>query len=312
MDQLPQPAQMNVRADKLATKAMKKPQQQFTYLKYDAYLMHKNVHITKSEKTIIRTIAHEDKLKTELIVKIQPPFEVNWNILKAARLQTPHLHQFTTKLIYDWLPTFKYLAKQNKAHPCKCPFCPKPVETTMHAFQCEGNKFTTILKQKLERFLDKKVPRQYQETIIEKIDNKLEPLLKGLLPKDWKENKEKQWKTQLVRITWDAAHEHWVDRCKKVIELPSEQLQVQIQELYDQQDTLTDNDQDHIYQEQLETILQAPRATQANWLKSYSEIISSIRRSATIAVNQVNKVVRNIITTAAGAQHVDSNLNLKR
>jgi ribonuclease HI len=311
LDKLPQPAQMNVRADELATKAMNKPQQQFTYLKYDTYLMHNNAHITKSEKTIIRIIAHENELKAKLLAKIKPPFEVDWAILKAARSQTPHLHQFTTKLIYDWLPTFKYLARQNTAHPCKCPFCPVIAETTMHAFQCVGNSFIPKLKQKLERFIDEKVPRQYQATIIGTINNHLEPILKGLLPKNWKENKEKQWKTQLVRLTWEAAHEHWGERCKKVLELPSEQLQVQIQELYNQKDTLTDNDQEHIYQEQLETILQAPRATQTNWLKSYSNIISSIKRSTAAAMTQVSEAVQNIISPA-GVQNVDSNLNLER
>jgi ribonuclease HI len=154
LDKLPQPAQMNVRADELATQAMAKPKQKFTHLKYNTYLMHNGHHITKSEKAVIRIIAHKQELKKKLLNIVQPQFEVDWATLKAARSQTPHLHQFTTKLIYDWLPTFKYLARQQTAHPRQCPFCAAHKETTLHAFQCQGNNFTAALKQKLERFID--------------------------------------------------------------------------------------------------------------------------------------------------------------
>jgi hypothetical protein len=313
---LSQQAKMNTYADSLATWALQLPATTFQPLRYHTYLSWKNKTITKSEKFMARHAAHETDLQEKIKQNLQPDFPIDWTTLKQARSQTPQLQQFTTKLIFNWLPTYHKLSQQNPKQPGNCPLCHEEKETTMHVFTCSKHPFKQNLLKHIEKTLVEKVPRQEQQEIIYTIENNLEPLLKGITSTKWKYSTDQPWKTKLIRQVWEAAHVHWLMRCSKVQNLPNEKIQSQITSLYQLKQTLNIQDQRHIYQASLTELLATNKNEQASWLKNYSDIITTLSTAAKTAMTQVQDTVQttvqNIITVVAGEQRVDSNSTLER
>jgi hypothetical protein len=303
-NKLSQQAKMNTYADRIATWALQLPPQKFQPLRYQTYLYWKDKPITKSEKSIAKHVAHATALQDKLTQNLQIDFPIDWTTVQQARSQTPQLQQFTTKLMFNWLPTYHKLSQQHTDQPSHCPFCQTEKETTLHVFMCSENPFKPNLLKHIEKTLVEKVPRQEQQEIIHTIENNLEPLLKGITTTKWKDSTEQPWKTKLIRQVWEAAHTHWLLRCSKVQNLPDEKVQAQITGLYQLKSTLNTQDQRHIYHSTLTELLATNKNEKASWLKNYSDIITTLSTAAKTAMTQVQDTVQttvqNIITVVAG------------
>jgi hypothetical protein len=309
---LPQPARLNVRADELATKALEQQQTQFQTLKYNTYLYWKNKPVTKGEKSTIRKAVHKDALQKKLLNTVKVSFTVDWDAMQQARTQTRHLHRFTTKLIYNWLPTYSRIAKQQPGHTETCPLCNIERESTMHVFFCTAHPFREQLISVIDKTITDQLPEYIRDNIFATVNQNLEPIMKGLTPATWEDNATAPWKGKMIRHIWTAAHTHWKDRCKMVQELPNKHLQQQISELYQAQEMIETNDSTNIYHVPLETLLQSTKAVQTTWIQNYKSTINRITATATKTMNRTYETIVQTFNRVAGAQKVESASDLAR
>jgi ribonuclease HI len=311
-EKLSHQAQLNVRADKLATIALSMQPQKFQPLIYHNVLYWRKQPITKSDKTVIRNAVHEEALKTKLLTALEPGYKVDWKALQQARSQTAHIQRFTTKMMHNWLPTYSRIAKQTPGHTAICPLCKQTDETTMHVFCCSAHPFKEKVLTAIRHAITDQLPADMHNSIIDTIDNHLEPVLKGLTPAYWHDNEKQPWKASMIRLIWTAAHEHWTIRCKKVQELPSEYLQQEISALYQQQDKIATQNHAHIYHVPLDKLLASTKEIQSTWLENYRSTVSRLATATTAAINSTQDIMRHMLTRVAGVQRVDSISDLER
>jgi hypothetical protein len=302
---LPFPAQLNTKADGLATEANDQPAKQFQTLIYHTYLYWNRTIQSKREKSVVRNAAHEKEIK-EQILKTNPiKYRTDWKALGQARTQTPQLQTFTTKMIFNWLPTNAKQRQILNTHDDMCPYCKQMQETTSHVFTCEKHNVIPKLAVQITKQLETN-PDQL-EIVLTMLRNRPDSIIKGLLPEEWVDCYEKQWKVKMIRTIWTTAQEHWLERCKYSAELPANHTTAKITELYTNKDTMSNNDSNNIFYQTLPAILATTNTAQQQWLYTFKNIIQYTKQQAAATVNHARQSLFEVFSGSAGEHIVDSN-----
>ncbi len=206
---LPWKAQLNIRADQLATYALDtypvKPECHPTDNLPHLYLNGK--WITSKFPRELRRAATRNVNKANLAkIGLSEPLNrsVNWEAFNTARNRLQPSHQaFALKALYDWNPTNSKRHRENPAISSKCPHCEWDSEDLDHVLQCTAlQHWRVTFMEKLNTAFDKaSTPPAFQEALCSDISHWLHRrhysdsrpcpeipvrlILRGIVPKQW-------------------------------------------------------------------------------------------------------------------------------
>ena len=170
-------SQLNVQADKQATRALRKHKRKEDYTQLPntkAMLYIEGEPTTSKEALLLRRAYLSQNLRQYIIGrekwKEQTPDLVWWEAHKRSiQRLNPTDRTRIQKFIHRALPTNKKLNDQDKDHPIRCPSCTE-IETNDHVFQCKNQKRQSIrgktTKKMRQNFSKYNVHIKIQECII--------------------------------------------------------------------------------------------------------------------------------------------------
>ena len=207
---LPWKAQLNVRADQLATYAL----DTYNTQKRAEIALTDKPHLTldgnwvtsKYPREIRRAAGKGSNNQNLRKIGITPKLNksINWSAYTTARNRLqPSQQAFVTKVLYDWVNTNARTHRENSAIPAKCPHCVCTTETFDHVLKCPAlHSWRVDFHLQLEEHLNKHAtPKTLAEAITHDISHWLTGrhyderrpetnlsiplLLRGCIPKRW-------------------------------------------------------------------------------------------------------------------------------
>lgn len=154
-------------------------------------------------KSIVRRSVHEKSLLHHIQQQNPSATDIDWHSFQKARLTTQHNHIFTTKMMFNWLPTNRKLHQQLPTQDELCPYCLLESESTPHAFTCPSHNLIPKIAVLLTETLRQR-PDTLEQTLTDLRTNPL-PIIRGFIPNSWPEHKQKPWKVKIIRDIWTLA-----------------------------------------------------------------------------------------------------------
>jgi hypothetical protein len=183
---LPFPAQLNIEADRLATRFQRSSshaQEQGPIIpgtechlliegQVTASHQRRNLRIRKGQNQILQYTQQRHHLSDVAIL------DIDWEShIRAINTFGKIRHKFITKFLSIWLPVGKHVHRYNPtAHSCHFPSCECPTEDFNHAFRCpERRQWHSALRQDLIRLSDRtKTNHKLTDLLLQGIHHRLD------------------------------------------------------------------------------------------------------------------------------------------
>ena len=255
-DELTREAQLNVRADQLATAALvtqlgsDKPAAYLPLPGCNAFLIHRSTYITSRLKQTLQNEIPEKEFRQCVRGRFkwdQDAFDsVDWTAFSQAyRKLTPDMKVFVTKLLFRWLPVGTRMQRQKEWSSNQCYLCSLP-ETVEHLHQCPQRRtWQTEFTTALDKFLCQECTEPSlradivqgvtawltQDDLPFELETGWDTVLRGYVVHRWTTEQERYyrahgfdakkktgigWAVKLTTFFWFRTHNLWKQRCNDI------------------------------------------------------------------------------------------------